>query len=244
MTKNISWMADNDTAFIVVDMTYDFLPGGALAAPNCGLEIIPVINEVRQHFNNVVWTKERHAKNHQFFASSHPGKKPRDTVVTDFGTQFLWPDHCVEGTKGEEFHEDLDIRAEDKIVTKGTDPTIHAYSAFYMDDRKTIITYEDGKTLTQKLQDLGIKKVVVCGLLEDFCAGLTAWDAKKEGFESYFLADATDSLAIPVSETDTTLTLMRRMFDEAGVKVITSTDLAFTLGKVPSVNLATPKPAP
>lgn len=225
------WLADDDTAFVVVDMTYDFLPpDGALMAAG-GDQIIPVINDISQHFKNVVWTKEEHDPKHAFFASSNPGKKPLDTIDTPYGTQFLWPDHCVKGTRGAEFHKDLHIKNTDVIVVKGTDPTIHAYSAFYMDDRKTIITYPDGKTLTEKLRERGIKKLVVCGLLKDFCAGLTAYDGQKEGFETYFVSDATKSLNVPAGNGKSTVEVMDEMFAEAGVRVVAAAELQRVLSK-------------
>ncbi len=228
-----AWMADDDTALIIVDMTYDFLPpDGALMAPG-GDEIIPIINDVAGHFNQVIWTKEEHDPDHAFFARSHPGKKPLDTIHTDFGGQYLWPDHCVKGTKGTEFHKDLNVKNGHRVVVKGTDPAIHAYSAFYMDDRRTIITYPDGKTLTQTLKEMGIKKIVVCGLLEDFCAGLTAYDGQMEGFDTYFLSDATKSLNIPAENGKTTVDIIRGMFHQAGVKVIHSAELPQTLIKQP-----------
>lgn len=223
----------NDTALINVDMTKDFLPGGTLEHPE-GLEIIPTINWLRQQFQKVVWTKEIHDAHHNLFASSHPGTVAmQDTLKTAYGDQWLWPDHCVDGTEGTEFHEDLDIRDEDMVVVKGTDPQIHAFSAFLMDDRETEIVYPDGKTMQQKLEDEGIKRVFVTGLLHDFCAGLTAVDAAKAGFEVYFVEDASKALELPTGEGDqTSLDVVEELFEKYGVKKVNAEDVPALIGTV------------
>lgn len=225
----MTWLADENTALLNVDVTYDFLPPNGALRVTDGDKIIPILNGLREHFQKVVWTKEEHDKDHEFFASTR-GKQVLDTVETDFGTQYLWPDHCVEGTNGAEFHVELDIKDEDMIVVKGRDSTIHAYSAFYMDDRKTIITYEDGKTLTEKLKDHGITKLVVTGLAYDFCAGMTAYDAAKEGFDVTFVRDASYSINIPIGDGRTTIDVMDEMLAEAGVKVVNANQVQQTLG--------------
>lgn len=226
----MTWKAQDNTALITVDMTYDFLPPDGSLKVEGGLESIPIINELTTHFNTRVWTKEEHDPKHAFFASSRPGKAPLDTVETDFGTQYLWPDHSVKNEKGSQFHVSLRIDPSDMIVIKGTDPTIHAYSAVYMDDRKTIIRYEDGKTLPEKLREKGISKCVVEGEAYDFCAGLTAYDLAKEGFDVYFVRDASHPINIPVGEGRTTVDIMDEMLAEAGVTVVNSVDLPRALG--------------
>ncbi len=229
--------APADAALINVDMTKDFLPGGALAAED-GLEIIPVINWLGDMFETRVWTKEEHDEHHDFFASSHEGKTAMvDTVETEYGTQYLWPDHCVIGSEGTEFHEDLNVGEDDMIVIKGTDKTIHAFSAFLMDDRKTVITYPDGKTMAEKLEEAGVTKVFVTGLLKDFCAGLTAVDAARAGFETYFVEDASKSLGLPTENGLTTIDVIEDLFEEAGVKVIDSSQVP---GILASMSPATP----
>lgn len=228
--SNAIWKADDKTALIIVDVTNDFCPPDGALMVQEGDQVIPVINALRAHFGKVVLTKEEHPAGHQFFASSHPGKKPLDTIETAFGTQYLWPDHCVVGTKGAEFHKDLIVKDSDVVVAKGTDPTIHAYSAFCMDDRKTVIVYEDGKTFSQKLKEMGVTRVVVTGLAYDFCVGMTAYDAAKAGFEAIVVADASRSIAIPVGEGRTTVDLIEEKFVEAGVKVVPSAEAAKVLG--------------
>lgn len=221
----MTWMAPEDTALVTVDVTYDFLPPDGALKVERGDEVIPVINDLVPHFKHRVWTKEDHDPNHDFFASSREGKKPLDTVKTEFGTQYLWPDHSVKGERGSQLHEDLDVRDEDMIVIKGTDPSIHAYSAVYMDDRQTIIRYEDGKTLPEKLREKGINRTVVEGLAYDFCAGLTAYDLAKEGFEVIFVRDGSHSIEIPLEDGRTTIDLMDDMLAEAGVQVVNSWEL-------------------
>jgi nicotinamidase/pyrazinamidase len=241
------WMAAEDTALIGVDLTGDFVPPDGALMVKEGDQVIPVFNEMRPHFRKVIWTKEEHPAGHIFFASSHLGKKPLDTIETDFGTQYLWPDHCIKGTPGAEFHPDLDVRPEDDVVVKGTDPTIHAYSAVYMDDRKTLIRYPDGLTLPEKLRAAGINKVVVSGLAYDFCAGMTAYDLAKEGFEVIFVKNASRSIDIPIGEGRTTIDLMDEMLKEAGVTVVTLEELPAALGisASPPANVTRPAgPAP
>ena len=217
----IHWAAPYNTILLNVDLTNDFLPGGALAVTG-GEDIIPLVNDLRTHFSHVGWTKEEHAVNHAFFAASNPGKKPLDTIQTSYGTQLLWPDHCVVGTYGAAFHPDLIVAPDDLIVIKGTDPTIHAYSAVRMDDRKTEIRYpDDNKTLPEKLRDQKIDQVVVTGLAYDFCVGMTAYDLAKEGFRVVLLRDASKSIGILQDDGKNTEDLMDDMLVEANVIVTT-----------------------
>ena len=240
MTQNKNWTAPKDTAVISVDLTDDFVPaygdwtGGALAVDG-GNEVIPVANAVNSHFQVRIFTKEEHHPRHTSFASQTSGKVPvQDKYDVGYGPQFYWPDHCVRGTRGTQFHQDLDVSIADQIVVKGTDPNIHAYSAFRMDDRKTDIVYPDGKTLAENLRDQGIKRLVVHGLAYDFCAGMTALDAAAEGFEVIFVHDASASINIPydikddddnVIESRTTVQDMDEQLSAAGVWVVDSADL-------------------
>lgn len=229
-----------DTIIINVDLTNDFMPGGALGHPE-GDQIVPTVNWLTEQFQKVAWTLEEHDEHHDFFASSREGKNPLDTIETNFGTQFLWPDHCVTGTDGTKFHPDLNVKDEHMKVVKGTDKEIHAYSAFLLDDRKTEIVYPDGKTMTEKLKDEGIKRVFVTGLLHDFCAGLTAVDAAIAGFEVYFVEDASKSLVLPsLNDPDkTTVDEIEELFAKHGVKKVKAADVPAIIGTIPS----TPCPA-
>lgn len=223
---------DKTIALINVDVTNDFAEQWGALYVQGGEQIVPVLNELRENFQTVLWTKEEHDAQHDFFASSIAGKQPLDEIETAFGKQYLWPDHCVKGTAGVEFHKDLIVKPEDMVVVKGTDPTMHAYSAVYMDDRKTIIQYPDGKTMPQKLREAGIETVVVTGLAYDFCAGMTAYDLAKEGFNVVLLEDAARSINIPVNDNGrTTVNIMDEMLEEAKVLVTQSIALEHVLNK-------------
>lgn len=211
------WKAPDDTVFIGVDLTNDFMPpNGALQVAG-GNDIVPLVNHLSAHFRHVLWTKEEHDARHDFFASSHPGKKPLDTVETPYGVQLLWPDHCVTGTHGAEFHADLTVNKDDMILVKGTDKHIHAYSAVLMDDRATIIRYPDGKTLPEKLRDKSLTRAVVTGLAYDFCVGFTAIDLAKAGFDVILVRDATRGIGLDIGEGRSTEHAMTDMLREAGV---------------------------
>ncbi|HMB77425.1 MAG TPA: isochorismatase family protein, partial [Kiloniellaceae bacterium] len=121
---------------IVVDLQNDFCPGGALAVPE-GDRIVPLINRLGQHFRHIVMTQDWHPPGHQSFASSHPGKAPFETYEAPYGTQVLWPDHCVQGTNGAAFHDDVDLTHAELVLRKGIHEAIDSYSAFYENDRKT-----------------------------------------------------------------------------------------------------------
>jgi nicotinamidase/pyrazinamidase len=172
-----------DACLIVVDVQNDFIPGGALAVPG-GDEVVPVINRVAARFENVVLTQDWHPKGHASFASSHPGKKPFETIALAYGPQVLWPDHCVQGTSGAAFHEDLAIPHAQLIVRKGHHRGIDSYSAFLEADRKT------PTGLAGYLRERGLRRLYVCGLATDFCVAWTALDARAAGFETTVIEDA------------------------------------------------------
>lgn len=221
----LNWIAPYNVMLLNIDLTNDFMPGGTLAVAG-GDEIVPLVNSLRPHFQQVGWTKEEHDAQHAFFASSHPGKQPLDVIQTAFGPQYLWPDHCVTGTFGAQFHPDLIVKPEDLVVVKGTDPTIHAYSAVKMDDRETMIYYpDDGKSLPEKLRDRQIDTVVINGLAFDFCVGMTACDLSQDGFKVILLRDATRSITIPLDEGRTTESAMEDMLKDAGVTITTIPEL-------------------
>ncbi|MBV8534896.1 MAG: isochorismatase family protein, partial [Alphaproteobacteria bacterium] len=122
---------------VVVDVQNDFCPGGALAVPR-GDEVVSVVNRLAHGFQHVVLTQDWHTPGHLSFASSHPGKQPFETTELPYGTQVLWPDHCIQGTRGAEFHSALDITRAELIVRKGFRKNIDSYSAFFENDRRTL----------------------------------------------------------------------------------------------------------
>src|SRR5215831_2013826 len=162
---------------LVVDVQNCFLPGGSLAVKE-GDQIIPIINRLAGGFEHVIMTQDWHTPGHISFASSHPGKKPFETVSLPYGTQVLWPDHCVQGTADANLHPALNIPHAELIIRKGYRQQIDSYSAFYEADGKT------PTGLVGYLRDRGLKKVYLVGLATDFCVAWSALDARKAGFEA------------------------------------------------------------
>ena len=172
---------------ILVDIQNDFIPGGKLAVP-LGNEIVKLVNELQESFDLVVATQDWHPRNHKSFASQHPGKKQFDTISLHGLDQVLWPDHCVQETKGADFHDDLNTKKVEAVFRKGMNPDIDSYSGFYDNGHKK------STGLAGYLRDRGVKKVYVCGLAADYCVAFTAKDALKENFETYVIEDATRAI--------------------------------------------------
>jgi len=163
------------SALIVIDMQYDFCPGGALAVPE-GDSIVPGINALMALFPAVILTQDWHPAGHSSFASSHDGKAPFDMVDMPYGRQVLWPDHCVQGSQGAAFHEGLDTDRADLIIRKGYNPAIDSYSAFFENDHTT------PTGLHGYLQTRGIDDLTMVGLATDFCVNFSAVDAARLGY--------------------------------------------------------------
>ena len=187
------------TALLVIDVQNDFCPAGALAVVG-GNEIIPHINEEMAKYDCVVLTQDWHPKGHSSFATSHEGKNPLELIKMPYGDQVLWPDHCIQGSKGAEFHPDLNIEQANAIIRKGSNPFIDSYSAFFENDRKTS-TGLDGY-----FKSLGIEKISLVGLATDFCVNYSAQDAANLGYKVSVLEkmcraiDLNGSLAAAKSE--------------------------------------------
>lgn len=162
-------------ALIVIDIQNDFCPGGALAVAG-GDEIVPGVNALMAGFPAVVLTQDWHPAGHSSFASSHPGAAPFSTTDMPYGTQVLWPDHCVQGSPGAAFHPSLDTDRADLIVRKGFDPAIDSYSAFFENDQRTPTGLEG------YLRTRGITDLTLVGLATDFCVNFSATDAARLGF--------------------------------------------------------------
>ncbi|HEY2996452.1 MAG TPA: bifunctional nicotinamidase/pyrazinamidase [Methylomirabilota bacterium] len=169
---------------LVVDVQNCFVPGGNLPVKE-GDQIVPLINRLAKAFEHVVLTQDWHTPGHISFASSHPGKKPFETVSLPYGTQVLWPDHCVQGTADANLHPALNIPHAELVIRKGYRKQMDSYSAFYEADGKT------PTGLTGYLKDRGLKKVYLVGLATDFCVAWSALDARKAGFEAAVIEDAT-----------------------------------------------------
>ncbi len=188
-------VGDGDV-LLVVDVQNDFCPGGNLAVPD-GDKVVPIVNSLARRFRHVVLTQDWHPAGHQSFASSHPGRKPYDTIEVAYGAQILWPDHCIQGTPGAEFHDDLDIPHAALVVRKGFRREIDSYSAFYENDRKT------PTGLGGYLRERGLERLFIAGLALDFCVRYSAEDARREGFDVVVIEDACRGIDVGGSVKET-----------------------------------------
>jgi len=195
-------------ALLVVDIQNDFCPGGALAVPR-GDEIVPHINRLATGFEHVILTQDWHPRRHLSFASTHPGKRPYDTIEVAYGLQILWPDHCVQATAGAEFRKDLHIPHSELVLRKGYHGDIDSYSAFYENDRKT------RTGLAGYLRERGFERVFLAGLAFDFCVRYSAEDAKREGFDVVVIEDACRGIDV-----DGSIAKTRDMFKAIGVRCV------------------------
>ncbi len=161
-------------ALIIIDVQNDFCPKGHLAVAD-GDAVVPVINGMSADL--IVLTQDWHPKNHFSFASQHQGKKPFETIECAYGTQTLWPNHCVEGSKGAEFHPKLNTNRAHLVIRKGFNQQIDSYSAFMENDKKT------ATGLRSYLQERGVKKITLVGLATDYCVYYSAIDGANFGFE-------------------------------------------------------------
>jgi nicotinamidase/pyrazinamidase len=188
---------------IVVDVQNDFCPGGALAVPG-GDEVVPLVNRLAEKFRNVVLTQDWHPRGHSSFASTHPGKKPFETIAMAYGPQVLWPDHCVQQTPGAEFHPGLEIPHAGLVIRKGMNRLIDSYSAFYENDRMT------PTGLVGYLRERGIRRVFLAGLAFDFCVRYSAEDARRENFIVTVVEDACRGIDVDgsVAATGASLTAL------------------------------------
>lgn len=163
-------------ALIVIDVQKDFCPGGALAVPQ-GDAVVSGINALMAEAEAVVLTQDWHPAGHSSFASSHAGKSPYDIIEMPYGRQVLWPDHCIQGSIGAQFHSDLHADRADLIVRKGYNSAIDSYSAFFENDHTTPTGLEG------YLRTRGVQRLTLVGLALDFCVNYSAVDAAKLGFD-------------------------------------------------------------
>ena len=211
MSKERAGLTPEETdVLIVVDVQNDFLPGGALAVPD-GDAVIEPINRLAQAFRHVVLTQDWHPAGHASFASSHSGRQPFETAELSYGSQVLWPDHCIQGTRGAEISRDLGIPHAQLVIRKGHNPEIDSYSGFMEADRKT------STGLAGYLKERGFRRVFCAGLATDFCVAWTALDAQAAGFDTYLIEDASRPI-----DANGSLARAREDLDAAGVQVIGS----------------------
>jgi nicotinamidase/pyrazinamidase len=201
-------------ALIVIDMQVDFLPGGSLAVTG-GDEIIPALNTLARKFDHVLLTQDWHPANHISFASTH-GKQPfTGTVEAPYGTQHLWPDHCIQNTPGARLHPALDIPQAELLLRKGFRQDIDSYSAFLENDAAT------PTGLAGYLRERGLTRLFFAGVAYDFCVGFSAIDGHRLGFETIVLEDLTRAVALPGSVART-----NDLFAEQGIPRILSKEIA------------------
>ena len=194
-------------ALIVIDLQNDFCPGGALAVAG-GDEIVPLVNAMIDEFDHVVLTQDWHPEGHSSFASQHDGKNPFESVSMPYGEQTLWPDHCVQGTPGAEFHAGLEWTKAELVVRKGFRKAIDSYSAFFENDRTT------PTGLGGYLKERGISDLTLVGLATDFCVAYSAIDAAKLGFQATVVMEGCRAIDLGGS-----LTEMTERMRQAGVSI-------------------------
>lgn len=194
-------------ALIVIDVQNDFCPGGALAVPE-GDQVVAPINALIAEADLVILSQDWHPANHSSFADNHKGASPFDMITLDYGEQTLWPAHCIQGSKGAEFHAGLNVAAADAIIRKGTRPSIDSYSTFFENDRKT------PTGLVGLLRERGVTSVCLTGLALDYCVAYSALDAAQQGFDVTVVQHATRAI-----DNNGSLEHARRAMLEQGVNL-------------------------
>lgn len=197
-------------ALLIVDVQNDFCPGGALEVPD-GDQVVPIINSLIKNFDIIIQTQDWHPDGHHSFASTHSGKSPYDTIKMDYGDQILWPDHCVQGTKGAEFHPDLNTMKSQVIIRKGFRKDIDSYSTFFENDHETTTG------LAGYLKERGITDLYTTGLATDFCVKWSVLDGIDEGFKMHLVTDAVKGIDL-----DGSLDQALKEMKEKGARFITS----------------------
>jgi nicotinamidase/pyrazinamidase len=195
---------------VVIDVQDDFCPGGQLAVAG-GDSVIEPIHKIARRFEHVVLTQDWHPAGHTSFASAHAGKQPFETIELIYGTQTLWPDHCVQGSRGAEFHPSLYLPQAELILRKGFRPGIDSYSAFFENDRVT------PTGLAGYLDERGLNRAFLAGLAYDYCVGYSALDARRLGLTAVVLRDACRAIDLNGS-----VARIEAEFDLAGVMVVDS----------------------
>jgi nicotinamidase/pyrazinamidase len=202
-------------ALLVIDVQNDFCPGGALAIRD-GDQVVPVINRIAQRFEHVILTQDWHPHGHISFATTH-NKQPHEVADVHYGPQTLWPEHCIPGTHGADFHPHLNIPHAELILRKGFRRHIDSYSAFLENDHTT------PTGLASYLRERGLKRLFLCGLAYDYCVRHSALDGTVAGFECTVIEDATRSVGLPGSVEDT-----NAIFAKNRIRRIASSELAPT----------------
>jgi nicotinamidase/pyrazinamidase len=204
----------SDDVLLVVDVQNDFCPGGALAVAD-GDAVIPAIHRIARHFEHILLTQDWHPPGHHSFARAHQGKCAFDQVHLIYGEQTLWPDHCVQGTPGADFHPALNLPQAELILRKGFRPEIDSYSAFFENDRTTTTG------LNAYLRERGLRRVFLAGLAYDYCVAYSALDARRLGYPAIIIRDACRAIDLNGS-----VAAIEKEFAAAGVSLIESAAIA------------------
>ena len=201
-------------ALIIVDIQNDFLPGGALAVTE-GDQIIPIVNELQEKFDLIIATQDWHPEDHGSFAANHENKIPGELIDLHGLNQVLWPVHCVQGSKGAEFSESLDLTKITTIFPKGTNNKIDSYSGFFDNGKR------NDTGLGGFLKSKGVTEVFIVGLATDYCVKYTAIDAADLGFETYVIEDACRGVNLAEGDANKAIEEMK----VHGITIIQSTTL-------------------
>ena len=204
----------DDDLLLIIDVQNDFCPGGALAVAD-GDAVVPVINRLAERFAHIGLTQDWHPPGHSSFATSNPGSAPFEAISMPYGQQTLWPDHCVQGTSGAEFHRDLRWNKAEVIIRKGFRKAIDSYSAFYENDRKT------PTGLSGYLNERGLMNLIIVGLATDYCVAYSALDAVGHGFNTTVLLDGCRAIDLQGS-----LAEAQKQMRAAGVVLGNATEMA------------------
>jgi nicotinamidase/pyrazinamidase len=203
----------------LIDIQPTFMPGGELPVVD-GEAVVAIANRLMaEHFAHAFATQDWHPPGHSSFASTHPGKRPFDSVTMPYGEQTLWPDHALQHSAGAGLHPQLDQTRIELIVRKGFRREIDSYSAFFENDRKT------PTGLAGALRERGVGRLFLAGLASDFCVAYSAEDAARLGFETYVIEDACRGIGMPVAGGGTTVEAARARLERRGVRFVTSADL-------------------
>ena len=201
-------------ALVLVDLQYDFMPGGALAVAR-GDEVVPVAQTLMHRFDTVIATQDWHPRDHASFAVNHPGRNVGEMIELDGLPQVLWPAHCVQGTRGAELHEAIDKKRITAVFRKGIDPTIDSYSGFFDNGHKKATGLGDW------VRDRKLTKLWVMGLATDYCVKFTVLDARQLGLEVVLVEDGCRAVDLVPGDGERAIEAMR----EAGASVVRSTSI-------------------
>lgn len=201
-------------ALLLVDLQYDFMPGGALAV-RAGDEVVSIANLLMPKFDLVIATQDWHPADHLSFVSQHAGKQVGDVIQLDGQDQILWPDHCVQGTRGAELHQELNLTKINHVIQKGTDRNIDSYSGFFDNGHKK------ATGLASYLAAEKVKNVYIMGLATDYCVKFTALDAVFHGLSTNMIADGCRGVELKPGDIEASLAQLQ----QAGVQITTSTDI-------------------